>query len=327
MLLSANALRYHSGSTKGHYESYFLRANHPNEPKAFWVRYTLFSPKNAPEKGKGELWAIYFEKGQQHRAAKLEVPIELCFLPKDLYQLEIGGSVMMEGRAAGHIRNDFRWVLNWNHPQKPLLLLPASWYGLPFPKAKSLVPNPFATFTGQLIFEDQTIDIQNWIGSQNHNWGSQHTDAYAWGQVVGFDNQPDTILELATASVKIGKLQTPNLTAVALRHRGYDYRFNGWIRGFLAKASYDYFQWEFETENNDMRLRGRIFASAADFVGLRYPNPPGGNKYCLNTKIAACELEIEHKATKVRERLHTDSRCAFEILTDDKTEHGITIQF
>ena len=24
------------------YESYFIRANHPTKPQAFWIRYTLF---------------------------------------------------------------------------------------------------------------------------------------------------------------------------------------------------------------------------------------------------------------------------------------------
>lgn len=31
----------------GHYESFFQRANHPTRPLAFWIRYTIFSPKKA----------------------------------------------------------------------------------------------------------------------------------------------------------------------------------------------------------------------------------------------------------------------------------------
>ena len=34
-----------SGHDNGHYESYFLRANHPDRPLAFWIRYTIFAPK------------------------------------------------------------------------------------------------------------------------------------------------------------------------------------------------------------------------------------------------------------------------------------------
>ena len=54
-----NHARYH-GQNDGHYESYFLRANHPARPLAFWIRYTLFSPKDHPEQALGELWAVFF---------------------------------------------------------------------------------------------------------------------------------------------------------------------------------------------------------------------------------------------------------------------------
>ena len=36
--------------------------------------------------------------------------------------------------------------------------------------------------------------LERWIGSQNHNWGRKHTDSYAWGQVAGFDDAPQTFL-------------------------------------------------------------------------------------------------------------------------------------
>ena len=43
-----NHTRFH-GQPDGHYESFFMRANHPARPLAFWIRYTIFSPKNRPE--------------------------------------------------------------------------------------------------------------------------------------------------------------------------------------------------------------------------------------------------------------------------------------
>src|SRR5688500_2735999 len=33
-----NAVRYRPGEAAGHYESFFLRANHPARPLAFWIR-------------------------------------------------------------------------------------------------------------------------------------------------------------------------------------------------------------------------------------------------------------------------------------------------
>ncbi|MGO9703025.1 MAG: hypothetical protein ACLPX7_27640 [Xanthobacteraceae bacterium] len=59
-------------------------------------------------------------------------------------------------------------------------------------------------------------------------------------------------------------------------------------------------------------------------MGLRYYNPPGGLKYCLNSKIAECTLRVTDFATGRTEILRAADRAAFEILTDD-TDHGIDI--
>ena len=60
-----------------------------------------------------------------------------------------------------------------------------------------------ARFSGSLTVDGEKVDIAGWIGSQNHNWGSRHTDRYAWGQVAGFDEQPDAFLECSTARLRM----------------------------------------------------------------------------------------------------------------------------
>jgi hypothetical protein len=324
----ANFLRYKPGQKRGHYESYFIRANHSSESKAFWIRYTLFSPDKHPEKAMGELWAVYFDgkKLEQH-AAKAEFPIGQCVLNETNFNLKIGESSLNSVAAKGQSL-DFNWDLKYKSTENPLFFLPLNFYHLPFPKAKSLVPQPFSTFNGTLQVGANKIEIKDWIGSQNHNWGEKHTDYYAWGQVAGFDNSPDTFLELITAQLKFGPIKTPMMTILVLRHKGKEYRLNNLKQWFTAKAKFKYFDWDFECENKDVRIKGRIFAPAEFFVGLRYPNPPGGNKYCLNSKIASCDLSIEEKdKIGIKEAVHTDFRCAFEILTDDKTSHGVEILF
>ena len=74
----ANFTRYHQQQS-GHYESFFQRANHPTRPLAFWIRYTIFSPKKRPQDALGEIWVIYFngETGH-HIAVKQEVLFSTC---------------------------------------------------------------------------------------------------------------------------------------------------------------------------------------------------------------------------------------------------------
>lgn len=44
-----NASRFRPEISDGFYESYFLRANHPERPLAFWIRYTVFCPQGRPQ--------------------------------------------------------------------------------------------------------------------------------------------------------------------------------------------------------------------------------------------------------------------------------------
>lgn len=323
-----NFTRYHNQQT-GHYESFFLRANHPSRPLAFWIRYTIFSPLNRPQDALGELWAIYFNgETNKHVAAKKEVPFRQCTFSSTEFFVEIDGAQLKPGELHGVASakdSSLAWDLTFNGNTKPLLLLPLQLYETRLPAAKSLVSAPLATFNGSLSVNGETVEVVNWVGSQNHNWGSKHTDLYAWGQVAGFDTHPQSFLEVATARLKIGPLWTPYMTLLVLRHNGKAFALNSLIQSLRAKGSFEYFSWNFRSETKEIALEGSISAPQEAFVGLNYYNPPGGNKYCLNTKIAACQLKLKDKRTGSQELLVTSSRAAFEILTGDRN-HGVVIR-
>ena len=331
-LNKANNTVYQPGQRTGHYESFFLRANHPSLPLAFWIRYTIFSPQDHPEKAIGELWAIYFD-GQNGLdfAVKKEVPFNQCSFSSATLDAKIGDALLNTGKLTGGAsahNHEINWDLTYSGNSKPLFLLPLKMYSAGFPKAKSVVPLPLAKFSGILVVDDKSINVENWIGSQNHNWGSKHTDLYAWGQVAGFDNSPGSFLEVATARVKIGPLWTPNMTPIVLRHKGQEYTLNSMAQTLKARGHFTYFDWLFSSENDLISLTGRITGDRNQFVGLNYYNPPGGNKHCLNTKLASCDLRITYKQGTNQvssDLLTTRNRAAFEILTD-KRDHGITVQ-
>jgi hypothetical protein len=223
MMAQANHARYQPGQRAGHYESFFLRANHPTRPLAFWIRYTLFSPDRHPENAIGELWAVFFNgENGRHVAVKREVPFSQCSFKTAEFGAQIDDARLEPGQlhgaatSGGHI---ITWDLAYSGADQPLFLLPLNFYTSAFPKAKSLVGLPRAVFDGTLSVDGQTIEINDWVGSQNHNWGQKHTDLYAWGQVAGFDNSPDSFLEVATARLKIGPVWTPFMTPIVLRHR------------------------------------------------------------------------------------------------------------
>jgi hypothetical protein len=196
------------------------------------------------------------------------------------------------------------------------LLFPEALYRAPLPKAKALVAAPFATFQGKLRVQGRDIDVGAWIGSQNHNWGSRHTDRYAWGQVAGFDDAPDVFLECATARIRVGKLYTPALSPLVLRIDGEELAFNGLWGALRARAHYEPFSWQLSARNERASVEVRFDAGAQDFIALPYDNPPGGQKICLNSKLAGCEVRLTRRGEPTR-LLRTKHRAAFEILQDE----------
>jgi hypothetical protein len=315
-----SATRFVPGEAAGHYESWFQRANHPSRPLAFWIRYTIFCRRGRPADAVGELWAIAFDgEAERITAAKQVFPISECRFSASGLGACIGAAELtsqgLSGAAAagGH---RIGWQLAIEGGEPPLLLLPRAWYTRRLPSAKALVARPNAVFEGSLEVDGARFAIDGWRGSQNHNWGSRHTDRYAWGQVAGFDGVPESFLECSTARVRIGPLWTPWLTLLVVRVEGRELALNGLLGSLRARAKIDGFAWSFDTAAAGARVRGRIEAPAKAFVGLRYGNPPGGEKICLNSKLARCELVLEESGRPPR-RLRTASRAAFEILTDE----------
>jgi hypothetical protein len=317
---------YEPGQGAGHYESFYQRANHPDRPIAFWIRYTIFAPADDPGAAIGELWAIAFDgETGEHAVAKHEVPIADCEFRRDAFAVRIGAAELGPGSLSGSA-GDIAWNLEYSGDEPPVLLLPTKLYQGSFPRAKSLVTLPLAQYTGSYTVGGREIDVDGWTGSQNHNWGSEHTHRYAFGQVAGFDDLPDTFLEVATAKAKLaGPFATPWVTTLVLRHEGTEYSLVSSRQALRAKARYGYFHWDFATGNESVRISGRISADRDAFVGLRYGNPPGGVKHCLNTKIGTAEVTVRHRGTRRIETLHAHDRALFEILTDD-VEHGVPIR-
>lgn len=322
-----NRCRDDPASSGGHYESWFQRANHPTRPLAFWIRYTILRPRGCAAAAVGELWAILFdgERGR-HVVVKETVPYASCRFSASELDARIGPSMLdashLEGRARS-AAHTLRWQLDYAGDEPPLLLLARRFYDAGFPKAKALVGVPNAVFHGMLSVDGEPIEVDGWQGSQNHNWGARHTDSYAWGQVAGFDGAPDAFLECSTARLRVGGVPIPALTVLVLRLDGRQYNLNRLGPALRARAGFDFFDWRIATSAPGVRISAHLHAPAAAFVALRYDNPPGGSKTCLNTKLATCEVVVERDGQPPRTLLARD-RAAFEILTE-RADHGLAI--
>jgi hypothetical protein len=87
-----------------------------------------------------------------------------------------------------------------------------------------------ATFDGRVELDAARLDLEQWTGSVNHNWGRHHTPAYAFGQVCGFDDAPGSSLEIVTARAAVGPVSLPAVTLFVLRYGAREFA----VRSILA---------------------------------------------------------------------------------------------
>ncbi len=297
MVMSDNTPRFPSTSG-GHVESYFLRANHPTEPRAFWLKATVLRRDDGS--AVAESWCALFD-GARTWAGKTTVPLNDAGFSGDPTQIHVGGarlSLGTEGTLSGAI-DSVSWDLNYvavDGPiSEPLCMFPLRrMVDGSFPKSKLLTPKPALHFSGTVTWDDETWEVSDWLGMQGHNWGKQHALEYAWGQVLfpGSDGAPVAMAEAFSGKLKLGPVITPFLSALVVRRAGKTYRFNRIVDLWRQKVVIDDMHWCVTMRGSGGEAMLSMRADHKKMVCLGYLNPDDALSYCLNSKIARVELRV-----------------------------------
>jgi len=331
-----NRPRLVRGSSRGLYESFYVKANDPTGRRALWIRFTFLSPRGRPEEALAETWVILFDRQTgRHRAAKQSHAIAASTASGDPFRVEIGDSLLETGHTTGSMASEhgpIRWDLSFTtrsflHRPFPL----ASMYTAALPKHKTITPYPDEVFDGWVSIGDERVEVTGWPGFQSHNWGTEHTHLYVWGHcnVLG---SAGTWFEAAAGRVKIGPVVLPWLGFATLSVEGRRVHFDGLatlprIRSRLERTTraggasgVPGWGWRFGFRQGAASLEGDLTDDRDDFVGLTYDGPSGPPTHCLNSKIAHLRLTLrEGSAPPVH--LESDA-AAFEVGTH-RTDHGI----
>ncbi len=309
---------YDPTSRKGHYESWFIRGNHPTRPLSFWIRYTIFSPIGIPQAATVGLWAVWYD-GETDTlcSAHHEIPYTDSFFGSNSLNLRIGDAVLTSTQASGSIMESIAWNMTLTKGSGSLLFLPSLLYKLPVPPAKSLVIDRNVRFRGKFVVSGVTHDIEDWVGTVNHNWGPRHTDEYAWGQVTSFDDAPGAFFECLTARIQLLGVRTPWVTMGLLHLEGKTHRIISLHKGLSGAAPYQIGTWRFVGYGFGIVVHGEIFAPDNSFMDFKYRNPPGGVKDCHNSGLASATLHVWKFGKKYV--LKSRNQASFEILSDPVT--------
>lgn len=307
-----------------YYESRYIRANHPDRPQALWLRETLLLPTAGDPVA--DVWVMVFDPdGAGIRALKEPYPIDAAEYgyEHDDWTARIGATTIDDRSAQGVVtgkNRSARWDLRITPgTEEPVKLLTERAYNARIPTAKVTVRHPLAQFDGLLELDDARIVVDGWTGSVNHNWGTKHTPAYAFGQVCGFDNAPESSLEIVTARAAIGPILTPAATLFVFRHANQEFAVRSILGSLQTHGKYRPFSWSFGAGVGERMIEGEINVEAADVIGLTYTDTDGGSKCCYNSAIATCRIQLVGKAFE-RAELVATRRAMFEILTDTRHE-------
>jgi hypothetical protein len=320
-----NAVRFDPSSSRGHVESYFVKANEPGGRRALWLKATIHAPTSRPSQAVAEAWAVAFDRDGHNVAVKHTVPYAQAAFSRDALGVRIGEVLRFEpGELEGSIehgghRIGFRLGVQGTDP--PLVPFPhPAMYSAPFPKSKLVTPRPNATLRGTLSVDGDEVAVDDWVGMQGHNWGTGHADLYAWGQCNLWEREKHLVVEAVSARVRVGPVLAPMLTLVCVRWRGVPYEFTGPMELVRNRGEILANRWRFRARGAAGAVEGDLSARTTDFVGLYYANPDGAMTYCLNSKLALARLSLRPAGGEPVEAV---SQCAaLEIGTRDPG-HGV----
>jgi hypothetical protein len=305
----------------GHYESFYLKLCHPEEPLGAWIRYTVQKrPGAAPT---GSLWFTLFDQGGP-TASKVTRPVPSAG-GEDW--IRIGEAALGPGRAAGVADSErchAAWDLRFETSERPLCHLPADWlYRAPLPRTKLVSPAPAAQFDGRITVDGRELEVAGWSGMVGHNWGAQHAERWIWLHGSGFEGAGEaTWLDAAIGRIKLGPLVTPWVASGALSVDGERLALGGLRRRVEVAERSD--GCTFVLAGRRVRVRGEVEAERRRVVAWVYADPDGAEHSALNCSVADMRLDVEREGLSPL-RLRLAGGAAYELGVRER-DHGVELQ-
>jgi len=300
-----NIPRISQQAGQAHVESYFWRANHPEERKAFWLKATILAPIEGEPVA--EVWCCTFDgESGEYQGGRHTVPLHQAEFDEDGAYIEVAGcrfDLARDGQsltgAVNKPNSQSKWFLRAVPVDarlgEPLCLFPTRrMLQASFPRNKTVTPTPAARFDGELEVNGTTWVIDGWLGMQGHNWGQAHAHEYAWGQCVftAPDGDPCAMVEAYSARLRIAGMTTPKLSGMVVRHGERTYRFDRIVNLWNQRSETKDMCWVLKMKGKDGKALLRMETVPKEVVCLGYTNPDDHLSYCLNSKLAKVRLQV-----------------------------------
>jgi hypothetical protein len=321
----------------GMYESFYLRAVAPDEPRGAWIRCTVHKrPGHDPQ---GSVWCTLFDARRprpfQHKVtrARPSVPAGGWIAVGDDARLGPGHADGACGEAS--------WSLHFEASEPELRHLRPDWlYRAPVPRTKLTSPAPVARFDGWFALAGERIELDGWSGMVGHNWGAEHAERWIWLHGASFAEDESAWLDIGLGRILVAGRLTPWIANGALSLQGRRMRVGGLLAPRPAVAETPAECRVRVALSGDGLRRGAgaqiaVTTPPGTAAGWRYADPDGGEHDVVNCSIAA--VEGTHpgvtsgagpgrgaRGRGERTTLHTAHGGAYELGMRER-DHGVEI--
>jgi len=249
-------------------------------------------------------------------------------------EIHIGDNLLSPGTARGRLEGGrFLWSLEFASRTRPLVLLPSPFYSALVPTSKLTTPLPDGTASGTIRVGGYTISCRDVQLSLGHNWGRRHSDSYVWAQAAATEGEEPFFFEGCGVPADYptsceSPRRAPRLTVGKVRSGYRELAFNSpySLAASTSRTGRDW--WRFEMKNTSWLLRGEVTLRRGLVAGLRYVQPDGAIRSCLNSMMADAELSLLYRPTPRRvepvRTVRVEGAAALEFLTP-RLDHGITM--
>lgn len=314
------------GASRAHYESFYLKATHPDGGLGVWIRHTIH--RRPGEDATASVWVTLFDReAGAPQATKRTVGADALTFPDGGY-IDVAGSAMTPAGARGGFEQDgtvTSWDLALQDHAEPFRHLPHErLYTAPLPRTKPLSPHPDARFSGTFTLGDRTIVLEDWPGMVGHNWGTEHAERWTWIQAGPLDGGDAPFFDLVAGRIRLGRWTTPWIGNAVLALDGERHRLGGLDRVRSTEITESPSGCVFALAGKGVTVHGTVAAPPEAFVAWVYADPGGHEHHALNCSVADIELRVVRPDT-ADVLLTGTAGAAYELGTRD-TSHGVPVQ-
>lgn len=283
----------------GFFEIWFLVVLDLDGERAWWLRYTLFTPApGAPGEPRATVWAAAFDSGAPTPAVALKSIHPLSDFsagPPGRFGIRIGDSELAPGRCHGRVASGghaIDWDLRFS-PESAEAVRRA-------PRGSELLPLTThvahavdgAAFTGTVTVDGRRYEVRGAPGLQKHLWGHRRVEELTWLYVPVFREDPEASLEALSVLPRRGAM-SPRLTPIYLRTARGQHTFHEvpgllFTRMRVPRAG----ELLFDATSLTRSVRGRAWCDPRTLVGYVYRDPQGWDVHVAQSDVATCEVEL-----------------------------------